>query len=603
MAKINITANLGKALIVFLLLIFAPSVFAAAAKPASLMLQEGLYAEEIEGNLDAAIKIYQQVITNSQQMEQAAAQATYRIGLCYLKKSDNEHAAEQFRQVIAKYTKQESLVKEAQNQLDKLASSQMKSVPVVVSTKPENYSNNISANTTQLSVTFNREMKDKSWSWVKWNYPYPETTGQPSYDNTKTIFSLSVKLEPGKAYLIRINAGQYSSFMSADGVKAQPFVFVFATLDANGKPTPIPQEMLDFAKQINSAVPEKPFTQEFNADITPDGVLKFKGTTIQKNSGSSTMTSLSFVNSDFVNVTAMQDDKGRPLKFTTSHNGNIFRYNVTLNEPVKPGEIFTYSTEGTMTGMVKPVAGKEDMFSIQMIHSPAAGQATLRIETYLLPKDSELISTNPTDMKHKEKDGRIELRNEKIIPVGGNIITEFQYKLSGANINLSQQPEQIIKEAVMTISTCAESDSRVAASLNTLQGLDQKTAVKEIVGYLDNEAANVRRSAIYILWKGDFASIEPAQEKLLKLCTHEENLTRGMAALAIGEKKVSAGFEVLKNMTLNDKDGYARRCAAYALGLYGNTEALPTLKKAIEDEDPLVKNNAQAAIALLSKQN
>ncbi len=103
------------------LIIFSPHIiFAASTKPASVLLQEGLYAEEVEGNLDEAIKIYQQVITASEQMEQAAAQASYRIGLCYIKKGDTEQAANQFNELITKYPKQESLVKEAQKQLEKL---------------------------------------------------------------------------------------------------------------------------------------------------------------------------------------------------------------------------------------------------------------------------------------------------------------------------------------------------------------------------------------------------------------------------------------------------------------------------------------------------
>ncbi len=588
MEQLKVTRQICKAFAVFVLLFLCHSAFAASTRPASVLLQEGLYAEEVEGNLDEAIKIYQEVITASQQMEQSAAQATYRIALCYLKKGDTEQAAKQFSQLISKYPEQKSLVQEAQKQLKKIStpgfeepvivsiynmiapvqnyidraldldnnkvmsipddkiqedhSDNLKwlvdngsdvvaafqgdeisliglniisetlsshawnelsveelidrvkdkkidstknqiikyyemedqpvyafvtkngsvgllqiisfnpsrkyielrykkmnqkiigqkdssSAPVVINTKPDNFSNNVSPNTTEISVTFNKEMADKSWSWVKWNSTFPEITGQISYDKTKTTCTLPVKLEPGKAYLLRINAGQYSSFMSSDGVKAQPFVFVFSTLDSSGKPTPIPDEMLNFAKQINSAAPEKTYTQEFSAEITPDNILKFKGTIIQKNSSGSNMTTHSFVNSDNVNVTAMQDEKGQPLKFTANHNGNIFRYHVTLNEPVKAGEIFTYSTEGTMDGMILPVIGNENTYMFRMSHSPAIDRLTTRIETYLLPKGAELISMNPKDMKRTEKDGRIELRHEELIPVGGNIVTEFQYKL------------------------------------------------------------------------------------------------------------------------------------------------------------------------------
>ena len=270
---------------------------------------------------------------------------------------------------------------------------------------------------------------DGSWSWVKWNYPYPETTGSPFYSEFKDNCTLPVKLEPGKAYVIRVNAEPYMSFIGADGLKAQPFVLVFATTDASGKPTPIPQEMLDFAKKINSAKPDKPYTQEFYAEITPDGVLNFKGTFTQKNSGSTALTTISFANSDFVKVTSMQDEKGKSLKFTTTRTGSIYRYDVTLNEPVAPGETFSYTDIGTMTGQVKPVAGEKDTYSFQMVHSPGVREPTLRIETYLLPEGAELITTNPDDMNRVKMNGRIELRHKELIPIGGNIVTQFQYKL------------------------------------------------------------------------------------------------------------------------------------------------------------------------------
>jgi HEAT repeat protein len=58
---------------------------------------------------------------------------------------------------------------------------------------------------------------------------------------------------------------------------------------------------------------------------------------------------------------------------------------------------------------------------------------------------------------------------------------------------------------------------------------------------------------------------------------------------------------MLLDKTINDSDGYVRRCAAYALGLYGDKKAVPVLEKALEDKDPLVKNNAQAAITMLTE--
>ncbi len=45
------------------------------AKPASVLLQEGLYAEQIDGDLDAAIRIYGQIIADTSAQRSHIAQA------------------------------------------------------------------------------------------------------------------------------------------------------------------------------------------------------------------------------------------------------------------------------------------------------------------------------------------------------------------------------------------------------------------------------------------------------------------------------------------------------------------------------------------------
>ncbi|HUS89667.1 MAG TPA: HEAT repeat domain-containing protein, partial [Desulfosporosinus sp.] len=87
---------------------------------------------------------------------------------------------------------------------------------------------------------------------------------------------------------------------------------------------------------------------------------------------------------------------------------------------------------------------------------------------------------------------------------------------------------------------------------------------------------------------------------LQKFCSHEEEYTRGIAALALGAAKVESSFDTLCKMTLDDSSSYARRCAAYALGLMGRAEAKPTLEKALKDSDFNVRNNAEAALTMLS---
>jgi hypothetical protein len=64
----------------------------AFAASTSELLQQGLYAEEVEGNVDAAIKAYDQVIRNTSAPPNQVAQALYRQGMCYLKIKDEAAA-------------------------------------------------------------------------------------------------------------------------------------------------------------------------------------------------------------------------------------------------------------------------------------------------------------------------------------------------------------------------------------------------------------------------------------------------------------------------------------------------------------------------------
>ena len=106
--------------ITMLLLLAAGVALGAEAKSATLLLQEGIYAEETEGNLDKAIGIYQEAAQSAAVTEKAAAEAVFRTGMCYLKKGDKTAAQKQFQLVVTKYSSQTALVAQAQKQLSAL---------------------------------------------------------------------------------------------------------------------------------------------------------------------------------------------------------------------------------------------------------------------------------------------------------------------------------------------------------------------------------------------------------------------------------------------------------------------------------------------------
>ncbi len=97
--------------------LLAPAVY---AKSAPELLREGLYAEEVEGNLDAAIGIYQQIILDSSAPRNLVAQALYRQGACQLKKKNEPEARAAFQKLVTEYSDQTELVEKAKPMLEEL---------------------------------------------------------------------------------------------------------------------------------------------------------------------------------------------------------------------------------------------------------------------------------------------------------------------------------------------------------------------------------------------------------------------------------------------------------------------------------------------------
>lgn len=109
-----------KSTIIILLLALGLLSPIALAESPSVLFQQGLYAEETEGDLDKAMEIYSQVLGEYKEIERIAARATYQLGMCHLKKGEKEKAAEYFNEVADYYPEQTSVVKKAQAQLEKI---------------------------------------------------------------------------------------------------------------------------------------------------------------------------------------------------------------------------------------------------------------------------------------------------------------------------------------------------------------------------------------------------------------------------------------------------------------------------------------------------
>ena len=82
---------------------------AAAASPSEL-LEQGIYSEETKGDVDAALKLYQQVVTEAKAGQAVAAQAQYRLGVCFYKKKNYAEANAAFEKLLKDYPDQKDLI-------------------------------------------------------------------------------------------------------------------------------------------------------------------------------------------------------------------------------------------------------------------------------------------------------------------------------------------------------------------------------------------------------------------------------------------------------------------------------------------------------------
>src|SRR4051812_2519837 len=90
-------------------LILSIAVPSQSAEGFTQTLQHGLFEEEANQNLDAAVKAYQSVIAQSDEERKVIATALFRLGECYRKLGKTNEATAQFRRVLRDYSDQEQL--------------------------------------------------------------------------------------------------------------------------------------------------------------------------------------------------------------------------------------------------------------------------------------------------------------------------------------------------------------------------------------------------------------------------------------------------------------------------------------------------------------
>ncbi len=103
--------------------------------------------------------------------------------------------------------------------------------PKIVAMTPANGAQDVDPNLKAIVVTFDRPMRDKSWSVVTLGTPelMPKSAGPLRYNGSRNVFTMPVQLLPGKEYRFGLNGGKYQNFRSAEGIPLAPVVVRFKT--------------------------------------------------------------------------------------------------------------------------------------------------------------------------------------------------------------------------------------------------------------------------------------------------------------------------------------------------------------------------------------
>src|SRR6266446_83133 len=113
----------GLVLFALLVMLLTVSVrLTSAAEGVNELLQKGLFEEEANHNLDAAIKAYQSVITQQDDQRKLAATAVFRLGECYRKLGRTNEATAQYERILRDFADQPSLAALSRQYLGEAAS-------------------------------------------------------------------------------------------------------------------------------------------------------------------------------------------------------------------------------------------------------------------------------------------------------------------------------------------------------------------------------------------------------------------------------------------------------------------------------------------------
>jgi hypothetical protein len=102
--------------------------------------------------------------------------------------------------------------------------------PKIVSMIPANGAQDVDPGVKAIVVTFDRPMKAGDMAVMRFDQDkFPKMPGKAAYNATRTVLTIPVALEPGKEYLLGLNAEGFLAMQDDQGNPLVPVVIKFRT--------------------------------------------------------------------------------------------------------------------------------------------------------------------------------------------------------------------------------------------------------------------------------------------------------------------------------------------------------------------------------------
>lgn len=100
--------------------------------------------------------------------------------------------------------------------------------PKILVLTPANNQEQVSPKTDRICIEFDQPMAN-SWALVGGGDPFPEITGEVSFDPAKKILTVPVRLKPSHQYRLWLNSDSFKSFLGENGIPLAPVKYQFKT--------------------------------------------------------------------------------------------------------------------------------------------------------------------------------------------------------------------------------------------------------------------------------------------------------------------------------------------------------------------------------------